>query len=172
MEVTRYWVFQFSCLVFIPTPTLITCHCPPECLSLSSFNVHSCIFNASTSDFILCEMLPTSNSTNSYQIVARRQTAVDEGSFALAEARVVLTHAPPLQLLGYRDGVCFVPSAAPYPNGLLLFWAFDEQSKSDLLKPYIWNSTSTVYDFNVSEFEPFSFRDVALRTAKTWSKVS
>ena len=142
-----------------------------ECLSLSSFNIHSCVLHPTTSDFLICEILPHASTVNSHQIVARRQTVINDTSFTLAEPRVILTGAPPLQLLGYQNGVCLVPTAAPYPSGFLLFWAFDDQSGTDILKPYIWNSSSTVYDFNLSECESFCFRDVALRTARIWNKV-
>ena len=116
----------------------------------------------------MCEKLP--HSKHSYQIVARKQTDINNGCFSLSQSRVILTHVPPLQLLSYEDGVCFIPSNTPYPNGLLLFWAFDEASQSDVLKPFVWNCTSMLHDLNVGGGPP-SFKTLALRLAGTCNKV-
>lgn len=143
-----------------------------ECLSLSNFTIHSCILHSGTADFISCEKLPHTHSEHSYQIVARRQIANKNDSFVLAESRIILTHAPPLQPLGFQDGVCFIPSKAPYPDGLLVFWGYIEATRSDVLKPFVWNCTSTLPDFNLlSGCETLSFRTLAQQLAGTWSKV-
>lgn len=142
-----------------------------ERLSLSNSTVHSCVLHSATSDFVFCEKIPHIHSEHSYQIVARKQTAVNNGSLALAAPRVILTHVPPLQLLSFQDGVCFFPCNVPYPNGLLLFWSCNESSQSDLLRPFIWNCSSMLNQYTVSGYEPLSFRTVAQRLAGVWKKV-
>lgn len=142
-----------------------------ECLLLSNSTIHSCILHSGTSDFLFCENLPHVHSKHSYRIVARKQTAIKNGSFSLAEYRMIVTHVPSLELLSFQDGVCFIPSTIPYPNGLLVFWAHDEASQSDVLKPFIWNSTSMLHDWNLGSDIP-SFRTLVQRLAGTWSKVT
>lgn len=142
-----------------------------ECLLLSNYTIHSCILHSGTSDFLFCENLPNVHSKHSFRIVARRKMAIKSGSFSLAEYRTVVTSVPPLKLLGFRDGVCFVPSTVPYPNGLLMFWAYDETFQADVLMPFIWNSTSMLHDLNLGS-DPPSFSTLVQRLAGTWSKVT
>lgn len=141
-----------------------------ERLSLSNSTVHSCVLHSATSDFIFCEKIPHILSEHSYQIVAKKQRALNGGSLSLAAPRVILTHVPPLQLLSFQDGVCFFPCNVPYPNGLLLFWSCIESSQSDILKSFIWNSSSMLNEYTVSSCEPLSFRTLAQRLAGVWKK--
>ena len=36
---------------------------------------------------------------------------------------MLMEHCPLFDMVGFRDGVCFLPKDGPYPKGLLLFWA-------------------------------------------------
>lgn len=139
---------------------------------LSNFTVHSCILHSGSSDIIYCEQLPHVHSKHSFQIVARKLNSTENRSLSLADSRVILTHVPPLQFLSFEDGVCFIPADVPYPNGLLLFWAYDEASKLDILKPFIWNCTSMldVYDLNPC-CDPLSFATLTKKLTYVYNKV-
>ena len=142
-----------------------------ERLSLSNSTISSCVLHSVTSDFIFCEKIPHIHSEHSYQIVARKQRAVNNGSLALAAPRVILTHVSPLQLLSFQDGICFYPCNVPYPDGLLLFWSYSESSQTDIMKPFIWNYSSMVNQYTVSGCDALSFRTLAQRMAGILKKV-
>lgn len=159
---------------YYPSWVVVSLHyiCPhAERLSLSNSTIHSCVLHSATSDFVFCEKIPHMQSEHSYQIVARRHRAVNNGSFALAAPRVILTHVPPLQPLSFQDGVCFYPCSVAYPSGLLLFWSCNESSQSDVVKPFIWNCGSMLNQYTVSNCEALSFRTLAQRLAGTLKKV-
>ena len=139
---------------------------------MSNSTIHSCVLHGATSDFVFCEKIPCTHSEHSYQIIARQQSAVSNGSLTLATPRVILTHVPPLQLLSFQDGVCLYPCNVAFPNGLLLFWSFDGSSQSDIVKSFIWNSASMLNQYTVSGSDALSFRALAQRLAGTLKKVT
>ena len=84
----------------------------------------------STSSRVLlyCTKLPSfpSQSPYHYQVVLRRCNITSGGSFILGQATMLMEYCPLFDMVGFRDGVCFLPKDGPYPNGLLLFWAPSE----------------------------------------------
>lgn len=65
----------------------------------------------------------TANSSYSHQVVLRRCEIAPNGSLILGQSSVLLESCPPLDLLPFQYGMCFLPCTSPYPKGLLLFWA-------------------------------------------------
>lgn len=70
-----------------------------------------------------CLSSPPSQASYNYHVVVKICDLRPGGSFILGQSTTLLESCPLFDLVGFRDGVCFVPSRGPYPNNLLLFWA-------------------------------------------------